>query len=483
MVKTYEEWKAEQNQTVEVSQEATDTSTGDSIPSFEDWQNNKPADKPKSVDEIIATSSDQTLWEKLTSPTAPQEFNWGNVATSAGVGAGAGLVLPIGGPIIGGGYGLISGVAGEIARTQGASPLTTFGVEAFSTTPIPLLKTVALKSLGILSWKGQKISNLLKTTKDEATALYRAKETTFGKDSIEGMYTTQNSDRVQAAIKSKLASQGLKDIPENMKASDIMRKQLFEDIDNMVDVQPFTKSAAFKDLVADIDVLFQRGFINKNELKNLNKTLMTQLSTNPDVKAKSSKDLLDLIQNGGLFVEKGVTQTKIPKKAQEALRIRFNEYLETNLGRRGYDNLKRVEQMEFVAEARDSIPLLLDSQFKGLTSEVQNSLVNIAKSPRGKADFLDALKQHFKNFDKSTEANPDKLMAEFHRLRPILEKSGLATRDELVDLSTKIKGLPEQVSKEKRFNTISDMVDALLIGAGGNIIKETTPEIQEVFSL
>jgi hypothetical protein len=63
--------------------------------------------------------------------------------------------------------------------------------------------------------------------------------------------------------------------------------------------------------------------------------LKNELSPRPGVVKESQSDLINLIQNGGTFSPKeDLTKVSslINKTTQDALRTRFNQYLERNLG-------------------------------------------------------------------------------------------------------------------------------------------------------
>ena len=480
------------------------------IPSFDDWKKSKGGEEIEVSPELQETINEikpRTTWEKFTSPTEPEDFSLSRVATSTGIGLGIGAIGGFPGMIGGGATGLVSGIAGEVARTQGASPATTLTAELLGGVSPTTFVKFGTKALGVFSYKGQKLGNLLKLTGEEDRAILRAKEALYGSDTFKGMALTKNSDEVQAVVKSELSQMGI-NIPENMKASDFLRKELFNDLDKLasqstavttttkpvvdrlgVVISPsktvtinrpniFAFSDEAKAMNLDLAALQQRGFVTEAETSLLNRLLKNQSSPDPKVAGKAKDDLLNLIQNRGVYsTAEGETKTKISAEAQKVLREQFNNYLEKNTGRKGYDVLKQIEMKEFTAEALDSIPTLIDTSFKYGTKEIESALMNIANSPTGKQEFAKALTNHFKRMGNSIkdvdnfkqvgrEINPDTMKAEFTRLRPMILKAKLMTEKEMANLTYKINQLPSVISFAKKAGVIEDLVKSALIGVG-----------------
>lgn len=408
-------------------------------------------------------------------PTAPTDFSLKNVATGAGIGAGIGTL--IGGFPFGTLGGAVSGAvgtgAGEVSRTMGASPATQIGTEIVAGGLPSAIKKFGTKALGLVTWKGERLSNLLKSTTDEELAILAAKEKTFGSPTFKGLYTTKNSDDVQGILKNELNNAGVQ-VGENELASTAVRNQLYS---SMKANNPFVKSPEYSELIDEVAVLRARKLISPNEEKNLEQILRNQLNTNPKVAATANKDILNLIQNGGTYTVEGETKAMISPDAQKVLRDQFNKYLERTTGGKGYNFLKSIEQQEFIAAARDSIPTLVATKFSKLDEPYKLALSNIAKSPEGKAEFARAIDQHFYQLGETInvagkqvgkEISPDKLMKEFIRLRPAIEETGVMSRVQLEELTRRVADIPKMADKAKAIKYFSDIVRGSIIGAGSS---------------
>ena len=430
------------------------------------------------VESAVAQSTPSGFFD----PTAPQDFSLKNVAEGAGIGAGVGTL--IGGFPFGTLGGAISGAAGttagEVTRTMGASPATQLGTELVAGGLPSAIKKFGTKALGLVTWKGERLSNLLKSTTDEEYAALAAKEKTFGSPTFKGLYSTKNSDLTQSALKSDLVNRGIQ-VGEDELASTAIRKQLYA---NMKATNPFVKSPEYAELGDEIAALRARNLINPNEEKNLEKILRNQLNTNPKIANTANQDILNLIQNGGTYTVEGETKAMISPDAQRVLRDQFNKYLERNTGGKGYDYLKGIEQQEFIASARDSIPTIVATKFSKLDEPYKLALSNIAKSPEGKMEFAKAVDQHFYNLGETVnvtgkqvgkEVSPDKLMKEFIRLRPAIEDSGVMSRPQLEELTRRISDLPSMADKALAKKYMTDIIRGSLIGAGASEVSSTKP--------
>jgi hypothetical protein len=410
---------------------------------------------------------------------APANFDIKNVGVGVGIGAGLGTLL--GGPIgaIGGGIaGGVSSAAGEVAKTMGTSEATQLGTEIIAGGLPSAFKKFGTKALGLISWRGGKLSNMLKITSDEELATLAAKEKAFGSPTFKGLYTTKTSDAVQGTLKNELTNAGIQ-VADDELASTAVRKQLYS---NMSSTSPFVKSPEYAQLGDEIAALRTRNLISPKEEANLNKILMNQLNTNPKVAVTANKDILNLIQNGGAYTVEGETKTMISPDAQRLLREQFNKYLERNTGSKGYDILKNIEQQEFIAQSRDSIPTLVATKFSKLDEPYKLALANIAKSPDGRIEFAKAIDQHFYQLGETInvagkevgkELSPDKLMREFIRLRPAIEESKVMSRDQLENLTRRISGIPKLADKALATKQIADIIRGSLIGAGAAFVSTT----------
>lgn len=410
----------------------------------------------------------QQAFGSLVEPTAPEEFSWKDVGTSAAMGAGLGTVIggPAGG-VIGGITGGISGVAGEVAGTQGVSPIGRFAIE-LGAGGLPQFGINAAQRFGA-SIRTRNLAKLFKEPELDQKANETAKTILFGKRQLPEGYTVANSDATQA----NLRRQYLGETDETMgafapgkKVSDILRDKLYTGLQTARDEnKTFLKSDEFKGLMEDLKDLRARDMLDGTSLKSLTTILGEELSTRPNVRGKASQDILNLIQNGGVYTvaKKGAeveTKTKINEATRAALKKRFDEYLERNMGSKAYSELKTVEAAEFAAQARDEIPLILQSNFKYGSPEMEAVLSSIKNSPEGKKDFAVAVMQHLRGFDDEA-----KILSEFSRLRPALKEAGVFSSEEISNIYKNIKSFEKVRDTATRINRVKNAVLFPLVGA------------------
>jgi hypothetical protein len=204
------------------------------------------------------------------------------------------------------------------------------------------------------------------------------------------------------------------------------------------------------------------------------------------------QDIINMIQNGGVYVAKdipkgtGNVKAAISSTTQDEVRKSFNKFLERNLGEQKYNVLKSIEQQEVIAAARDSIGTIVDTQFTKLSGNYIKALENIAQSPEAKADFVKAVNQHFVQLGKltlkngkefGTEATLDGLKKEFIRLQPSLEETGALTKPQLVELRQKLYQIPKDVKIEKIKQIFIDPLQSALAGTAAAEITRGSREI------
>jgi len=209
----------------------------------------------------------------------------------------------------------------------------------------------------------------------------------------------------------------------------------------------------------------------------LRQILSNELSKDPALAATSRQDVLNLLQNGGIYTvsKKGAeaeTKTKIPEEARKALVNRFDQFLERSVGEKQYSVLKAAEKQEFIAEAKDTIPTLLDEQLRIGSPSVDKAIDLINQSPTGKQDVLNAYQQQIKSLD-TPEA-----MLKYHRTNASkLRELGILDRKTSMEISDKIKAIPKGVSDITRKQTLKNILifpSAATIGAeviGNDVIN------------
>lgn len=448
------------------------------------------------------------LLQEFLSPTDPKAFNVSNVLLGTGIGAGVGAFGGPAGMFVGGLEGGISSIGGEIQRQRGASVATQLGTEAALGGGVQAAwKWGAKKALGLLPLKTRAVTNeIIKDIPKEEEAIFLAKQKQFGPSKMESLYSTKNIDETQNILRSKFDPSGTS-IPLDRNVSDFLRDSLYSDLKTLKSqtttatetipakydsfgmmVSPekvvttskpnvFANSPEFKELLKDLNDLKIRKKVDGSDIANTRQILKNELSNEPGIVKESQKDLINLIQNGGAFSPKedlNKVSALINKTTQDAIRTRFNQYLERNLGSQKYNILKEIEQQEFIAEARDSIPTILTTRFTYLDKPYKEALDTIAQSPEAKLDFAKAVDQHFFNLGKSSvvngkkvglEVDPDKLMNEFIRIRPAIERSGVMSKDQLTDLTKRIDSLPKEIDKAIDLKNRVDLIRGTIIGA------------------
>lgn len=465
---------------------------------------------PKLLEALNATTpveqafSEPKSW--WTSPTIPQDFSAQRVGESVALGTGIGAALgaPTGvgvipGAIGGAASGLVAGVTGEFARQAGAPESVIMASEIAGGSAPQILKNVAAKGLTALPGRGKTLAGFFETPQVEAQINSQLKTIMFGKPSFTTNFSIENSINTQNELRQKLLGESLENLGQTQptkKVSDIIRAQLYGDLKNLSEQQittvtktapkynifgmqteggkkivekapnVFINSPEYKSLIESMKDLKERDLLSGEQLGSLNKILAEELSGRPGVKEKAAQDILNLIQNGGVFTvaKKGAeaeTKTKIPEEARVILRDKFNSFLERNLGSQKYNILKQAEAAEFTAAARDEIPAILETGFRYGSPEMNSVLQSIKNSPEGRKDFAAAVMQHIQDLPDSK-----KMLSEFNRLRPALIEANVFTPKEIAGVYTNIKSFDAIKDQALKFKKIQNAITFPLIGVG-----------------
>ena len=462
-----------------------------------------------SATEVLQTP--KSWWQSVNSPTQPEEFSGKDVLSSAAINAGINLGLEGPAGVIPGAIsGATSGVAGEYARSIGASPMTQTVAELlggggpslvykFAKTGInPLVTRVLNKNVDLNS-----ISNEAReTAKNEVmTKLFGADnlntnfdrtlflegQTKLAKDLGIPLDVVGEGNKVSTILRGKLYDDVQK-LSEQTSTSTIKTPGIF-DIFGMQKVAPrtqqitssniFFNSPEFKSLLSDIDVLKNRGtqFASDAQITNLKKTLTLPLK-GPGEQAAAKKDLLNLIQNGGAKFSPATKETTeaISEDMQKALRERFNQYLERNLGSEQYNILKQAEAEEFTALGRDAIKHLTSSPgtLRSGNPDFEFVVKAIKNSPEGKKDLAIAVMQQI-----SKETDEKAIIKELNNFRAAILNSKTLPREEVDSIYSGIrkvldeakaplargKGVDAAIKSQERLNKVKQIVLLPLSGA------------------
>jgi hypothetical protein len=362
-------------------------------------------------------------------------------------------------------------LAGETARSIGASPASAFLAETLGGLGTNVAAKGATGLLALVpSWRVRQVVKSLPGGRVAENARNVVGEKMFGKDKFNTFFTTENSEATQQALKQELFGQDLTKLGSNIdrKASDILRDQFYNSTKNLKQSgNTFSTSPEYTALIDDARALKERGKMTVEELNNLQKIVRLELSKNPKVEPFAQQDMLNLIQNGGVYTvsKKGAeveTKTKIPEDIREKLKERFDEYLQRNLGDKQYSTLKAAERQEYIAEARDAMPTLLNEGLKFSSKTFQDTIKTIKNSPEGKKDFMAMVNQHLNKQD-----TPEKMLTEWRRLSTGLRELNVISTKEASDIMKKVAELPKNVDALTRRKNLQNIILFPAVAATG----------------
>jgi hypothetical protein len=467
---------------------------------FDEYTTNTPQVEQIGSQVEAAKGPFERTFGSLVQPTAPELFSWKDVGTSTAMGVGLGATFGgIPGAAIGGVTGFTSGVAGEIMGTTGASPLNRFTAELVAG-GIPQITTNLAQRFGT-SIRTRNLAKLFKEPEIDQKANELAKTILFGNKQLPKGYTVENQDATQAALRKQFLGETddtLGNFAPGKKVSDILREKLYTGLQATRDIttrsvtrtpvvrdvmgvpisggqrvvsnnqNAFIRSPEYKLLLEDLEDLKESDELVGTSLKSLKTILNMELSTRPNVRENASQSILNLIQHGGVWElgKKGAemeTRTKINEATRTVLKKRFDEYLERNMGSKAYSELKAAEAAEFVAAARDEIPMILQTDFKYGSPQMNSVLDSIKRSPEGKKDFATAVIQHIRSFD-----DPVKMKSELNRLRAALKEAEVLSPQEISNIYKNIEGFKGLRDKATLINRMKNTIIFPLIGVAGS---------------
>jgi hypothetical protein len=204
----------------------------------------------------------------------------------------------------------------------------------------------------------------------------------------------------------------------------------------------FSSSPQYQKLQGDLAQSIKDGLVDPQELAIITKVIGSQKSP---LNAETFKTtLLNLAQQSETT---GYKVYNLDKAAQRLLTGAMDDYFTSTTGKPLYSILKKVEEDKYVAQARDSLPVLIQKGFKG--EEVDQALTNLSKSKAGVEDFRKSLSTYLKVI-------PEKdLVSEFNRLEPVMRKSKVLPMEDL----TKIKrSIAQYKSTGAKLGTVGAVV-------------------------
>lgn len=422
--------------------------------------------QPMSVEETL--TQPQSMWETLTSPTQPQPFSVGNIAKDVAIGAGLGALYtgPTAGAgaIMGAGAGLAGGTLSELARATGQAPLTQVAAGAFGG-EIPVVAKVSGKGvLKAFDWKKGRIAEEISDlSPKQSFEILKAKKDLYGDMLVGKLYTTEKSDIVQNEVRQKFPEIEFK---PNEKASTTLRQKLFDDVSKNND---FTKSPEYAELTRDIQISRELVEGSKGDLPIITKIFNAQQSKFPEARERSTKSILNLVQSGGKFnSKKGEAEKLISDEAQQALKNRFEQYLERTVGSNSYQELKSVEALEFGALAEDAMNTLKQTNFKFADKGQQEQLLlSLKNSPTGGDTFKKSFTEYL-----GTLKDESAMKAAFNRMRPVMDDLNVLSRAQQEDVYKRVIEFEKTVAKNKKAQVTRDLLTGALVGGQSPITNQ-----------
>ena len=419
---------------------------------------------------------------------------WKGAAAGGLIGAGIGAVTGPGALIsgaAGAGLGAIGGLAEETIRTLGGGELPAF-IAGLASGGLPslaksgatsLARSIAPSSAAYLPRSIRGALGLGRELGQEGMTRgeRKALDATLGKKVDEVDFeATKNFDIVQDTLKKQLASQGV-EVPTGKKVSDVFRDKLYTEMDSLKEAgMPFINHPAYKSLEGDFRELAERKKLGDNDADTITHIFKTQMSKNPNVRAESNRDILNLVQHGGKYVDnEGKTVSLISKEAQDVLKNRFGEYFKNSTGDDIYKSLKSVERSEKVAETVDKLPLVFMN--KASPKQLKEIAENVKATPEGQQLFRDSVGSYLSGIPvgNSAKSTGERVMGEFKRLAPTLRETGVLSPRELNSLQKEIQNIPKTLSAA-RWKEIYDnaVISSLRAAVPAKIAKDNSSESQ-----
>jgi len=395
-----------------------------------------------------------TVQSAVENPQNYYEFNPQNIGVSGAIGAGLSLIPAIGGPyrvgrvglelgkrVLGGATsGAISSAAGEYYKAgrpeNFENDVTAMGIElAAGAAPtitrevisrLPTAITGLFPGDTLTKYIGKPLKSLLGGETESEFILKEAKlgktDAGFAKRVKPGTSTdvfTRGNEETQR----RFLTQNNIPFTQAETADNAVRNFVKTNIDDLYKQgKGFVDSPQYQKLQADLAQSIRDGLVDPQELKIITKVIGSQKSPLNADKFKTT--ILNLAQQSETT---GYKVYNLDKTAQKLLTTAMDDYFTSTTGKPLYGLLKKVEEDKYIAQARDSLPVLIQKGFKG--DDIDQALTNLSKSKAGVEDFRKGLATYLKVI-------PEKdLVAEFNRLEPVIRKSKVMPLEDL----TKVK--------------------------------------------
>jgi hypothetical protein len=416
-----------------------------------------------------------TVQSAVENPQNYYEFNPQNIGVAGAIGAGLSLIPAIGGPyrvgrvgielgkrILGGAAsGAVSSAAGEYYKAgrpeNFENDVTAMGIElAAGAAPTITREVISRLPTAITSlfpgdtltrYIGKPLKSLLGGETESEFILKESKlgktDTGFAKRVKPGTSTdvfTRGNEEAQR----RFLTQNNIPFTQAETADNAVRNFVKTNIDDLYKQgKGFVDSPQYQKLQGDLAQSIRDGLVDPQELKIITKVIGSQKSPLNADKFKTT--ILNLAQQSETT---GYKVYNLDKTAQKLLTTAMDDYFTSTTGKPLYGLLKKVEEDKYIAQARDSLPVLIQKGFKG--DDVDQALTNLSKSKQGVEDFRKGLATYLKVI-------PEKdLVAEFNRLEPVIRKSKVMPLEDL----TKVK---RNIAEYKSAGAKAGAVGAVLL--------------------
>ena len=383
-----------------------------------------------------------TVQSAVENPQTYYEFNPQNIGVAGAIGAGLSLIPAIGGPyrvgkvglelgkrVLGGAAsGAVSSTAGEYYKAgrpeNFENDVTAMGIElAAGAAPtitrevisrLPTAVTKLFPGDTLTRYIGRPLKSLLG---GETESEFILKESKLGKTDagfakrVKPGTSTDVFTRGNEQAQRRFLTQNNIPFTQAETADNAVRNFVKTNIDDLYKQgKGFVDSPQYQKLQADLAQSIRDGLVDPQELKIITKVIGSQKSPLNADKFKTT--ILNLAQQSETT---GYKVYNLDKTAQKLLTTAMDDYFTSTTGKPLYGLLKKVEEDKYIAQARDSLPVLIQKGFKG--DDVDQALTNLSKSKAGVDDFRKSLATYLKVI-------PEKdLVAEVKRLAPVIRKA------------------------------------------------------------
>lgn len=384
------------------------------------------------------TAIEQAKFSDETNPQyviSPQNIALGTAIGSVVGGAEAALTrgaLTIGkgawNVIKGGTTGGASTTAGELTReATNNSPtgqIWALGAE-LATGVIPTLAGDVISRLpgpALTAIAGYKTGKTAQAITGRSESDIAARNKIFGYSSMkEGVASDIFRVQQEALDRQYLGGLGIQ-VANNEVPKDVLRSKLYEVFDN----NSFLNSPEYTDALKRLRDGVTTNFVKKEDVNTLTSLVRGQGAKDPIVAKSWNERFLNTIQQASPEWN-GV---KISDGASTIMKEAIDNFTQRVSGTPMYSTLKSIEEKGYTAKARDSLPVLLNQEFKG--PAVEKALANLAKSPEGRNDFRIALTSYLKDLPEQ------EALSRFNDLYPMIVKTKSMDLGELSALKGKV---------------------------------------------